>query len=125
MALDVYLKIPTDPDYSSSEIEVEDELFNFVQYIEMILTTQKGEVFGSPNLGASLESYLWNPNISASIIKREIIEQIKEFCPRSSSTIPFDIDVNFVKGEITDSILVDIEIDGTKVLGISAIPTNN
>lgn len=91
----------------------------------MILTTQKGEVFGSPNLGASLESYLWNPNISASIIKREIIEQIKEFCPRSSSTIPFDIDVNFVKGEITDSILVDIEIDGTKVLGISAIPTNN
>lgn len=124
MALDIYLKIPTDPNYSSGEIEVEDNLFNFVQYIEMILTTEKGEVFGEPNLGANLEAYLWNPNITSSVIKSEIISQILEFCPSSVNQIPYDIDVNFIKGEITDTILVDIEIDGTKVLGIAATPIN-
>ncbi len=124
MAVDIYLKIPNDPNYSSTEIEVEDRLFNFVQYIEMILTTEKGEVFGDPNLGANLESYLWNPNITEATIKNEIISQIFDYCRASSVDIPYDVEVSFIKGNITDTILIDIVIDGKKVLGVAATPTN-
>jgi len=124
MAIDIYLKIPSDPNYSSREIEVEDRLFNFVQYIEMILTTQKGEVFGDPELGANLEAYLWNTSITAATIKNEIISQIIKYCGFSAVDIPYDVDVSFIKGEITDTILVDIVIDGQKVLGVAATPSN-
>lgn len=122
MAVDIYLKIPNDPNYLSGEIEVEDDLFNFVQYIEMILTTNKGEIFGAPSLGANLEAYLWNPNITKATIKNEIMLQIYDYCDELCSRITFDIDVNFIKGQLTDSIIVDIEIDGKQVLGIVASP---
>jgi len=124
MPLDIYLKIPTDPNYDETQIEVNDDLFNFVQLVEMILTTEKGEVFGAPDLGASLESYLWNPNITASTIKSEINRQIFEYAQFTSTSIPYSIDVNFMKGAITDTILVDLLVDGSKVLGIAATPPN-
>ena len=124
MPLDIYLRIPTDPNYDSTELEIDDRIFNFVQMVEMILTTNKGEVFGSPHLGANLEAYLWNPQITPSTIKSEINRQIMEYCREGIKDIPYSIDVNFMKGSITDSMIVDIIIDGTKVLGIAAVPTN-
>lgn len=124
MPLDIYLRIPTDPNYDSTQLEVDDRLVNFVQMVEMILTTNKGEVFGFPNLGANLEAYLWNPHITPGTIKSDINKQIMEFCGYGVRDIPYSIGINFVKGAITDTMLVDIEIDGTAVLGIAAIPTN-
>lgn len=124
MAVDIYLRIPTDPNYDPEQIEVDDRISNFVQYIEMILTTNKGEVFGEPDLGANLESYLWNTNISASVIKSELNRQIFQYAPNSCKDIPFSIEVNFFKGDITDSMLIDIIIEGEKVLGIAATPQN-
>jgi hypothetical protein len=125
MPLDVYLKIPEDPNYDPTQIEIEDDLFNFVQYIEMILTTNRGEVFGAPELGANLEAYLWNQHITAGTIKSEINRQIFQLCPNLSARIAFDVEVQFFKGDITDSILVDIIIEGEKVLGIVSTPSAN
>lgn len=125
MPLDVYLKIPEDPNYDPTQIEIEDDLFNFVQYIEMILTTNRGEVFGAPELGANLEAYLWNPYVTSSTIKSEINRQIFQLCPNLSARIAFEVDVQFFKGDITDSILVDIIIEGEKVLGIVSTPSAN
>jgi hypothetical protein len=124
MGLDIYLRIPSDPYYDDTQLEIDDDVYNFVQGIEMILTTNKGEIFGSPDFGASLESYLWNPNISASTIKSEINRQIFQFCQEGANRIPYSVEVNFMKGDITDSILVDIVIDNQKVLGIAATPVN-
>lgn len=125
MPLDVYLKIPEDPNYDPTQIEIEDDLFNFVQYIEMILTTNRGDVFGAPELGANLEAYLWNQQVSAGTIKSEISRQVFQLCPNLSARIAFDVEVQFFKGDITDSILVDIIIEGEKVLGIVSTPSAN
>ena len=119
MAVDIYLRIPTDPNYDPTQLEVDDDLFNFMQAIEMILTKRKGEVLGDPEFGANIEDFLWSSYNSAKI-KNIIGEQIGMYAGEFAYRIPYDIDVNFVKGDITDSILVDIIIDGTKVLGISA-----
>jgi hypothetical protein len=117
MATDIYLRIPTDPNYDPTQIEVDDDFANFLQVIEMILTTRKGDVLGDPNFGANLEDYVWSTYSSTQILN-ELNEQIGFYCAPFCYRIPYAIDVNFMKGEITDSILVDIEIDGTKVLGI-------
>jgi len=123
MALDIYMKIPTDPYFDDDEIEIDDDIFNFVQNIEMILTTNKGDVFGIPEFGASLEAYLWNRNISPATIISDINKQIVLFCPTASNRIPYKVDVNFIKGDMTDSMVIDIVIDDQKVLGIVASPS--
>ena len=125
MAIDVYLRLPSDPNYVSNFIEVEDEVSNFVQRIEMILTTIPGEVLGSPDFGINLESYLWNPYVTSGSIKNSIMSQIRTYCVYNQANIPFSIDVNFIKGDIVDGIVIDILIDGRKTLGISAIPNPN
>lgn len=123
MALDIYMKIPTDPYFDDDELEVDDDIFNFVQNIEMILTTNKGDVFGEPDFGASLESYLWNRNVSPSTIISDINKQIVLYCPTASNRIPYKVDVSFIEGDMTDSMLVDVVIDDQKVLGIVASPS--
>ena len=122
MAVDIYLRLPNDPNYVSNFVEVEEDISNFVQRIEMILTTKPGEVLGSPDFGVNLEGYLWNNYITSGSIKNEIISQIRKYCVYDQLRIPFSIDVNFVQGDIVDGIIIDIIVDGRKILGISAVP---
>jgi hypothetical protein len=122
MPIDIYLRPEQDPNYNSNFIEVQDELSIFIQMIEMILVTVPGEILGEPNLGVNLEGFLWNPNITIGTIKNEIAAQIRRYCIYSESSIPVKIDVSFIRGDLTDGILVDIIVDGTKVLGVVASP---
>lgn len=119
MAVDIYLRLPNDPNYNANYLEVQEEVSNFVQRIEMILTTVPGEVLGEPDFGVNLESFLWNPYITVGSIRNEINRQVRRYLPTSNGLL-FDIDVKFIKGEISDSILIDIVVDGNPVLGIVA-----
>ncbi len=125
MAIDVYLRLPSDPNYNSYFVEVEDSVSIFVQQIEMILTTIPGEVLGSPDFGVNLEGYLWNPYVTSGSIKSDIMTQIRKYCAYNQQLIPFTVQVNFIKGSLVDGILIDIMIDGRKTLGISATPNPN
>ena len=122
MAIDIYLRIPTDPNYDPTQIDGDDQFQQFLQLIEMLLTTKKGEVLGNPELGCNLEQFLWNDQISSSTIKTEIMTQILSYGSDYGNRIQYDVDVNFVTGPISDSILVDIYIEDQKVLGIAATP---
>jgi hypothetical protein len=122
MAVDIYLRLPNDPNYNSGYLEVEDPISNFVQRIEMILTTNPGEVLGSPDFGVNLEAFLWNPYITVGAIRNSIMSQIRQYC-QFDQVIPVSIEVTFLQGSISDGILVDIIIDGNPALGIVATPT--
>jgi hypothetical protein len=122
MAIDIYLRVPTDPNYDPTQIDGDDQFQQFLQLIEMLLTTKKGEVLGNPDLGCNLEQFLWNDQISSSSVKREIMTQILTYGSDYGTAIPYDVEVNFIGGDITDSILVDIYINDEKVLGIAATP---
>lgn len=122
MAIDIYLRIDTDPNYDPTQIEVQDPYQQFMQLIEMILTTNKGEVLGSCELGANLDSYLWNTSISSNSIKQEILRQIEMFGVQFTNQIKYDVDVNFVQGDISDTIIVDIYIEDQKVYGVAVTP---
>jgi hypothetical protein len=123
MAVDIYFKLSEYPYYDPSEIEINDELEMFLQNVEMLITTPKGTVLGDPNFGCSLESYLWSTDKSAYDIKQEITSQIYEYVNFDNyGGISYDIEVNFLQGEIWDTAIIDLTIDGTKVSGYVVNP---
>lgn len=118
MSLDLYFKMPEDPSYDDSETEVEDELFQFLQAVEMVLTTRRGDILGEPTFGANLEDFLWNTRLTSAQVASAVRSQVESFCGEWTAKIPWDVQVSFVQQETTDSMIVDVTIDGTKVLGI-------
>lgn len=122
MALDVYFKLPEQEGYSYVETEVEDEVEKFLQQVEMVLTTRRGEVLGEPDFGANLEDWLWNDRASSKQVEESVRRQISNYCAASASRIRWDVSASFIAGQVTDSILLDVTIDGTKVLGIGVVP---
>jgi hypothetical protein len=123
MAIDIYFKLQSYPYYDPTEIEVIDSLENFLQQLEMILTTPKGSLLGDPDFGVSLDSYLWTTTTGAGVIKQDIINQVIKYVNFDEfGSIPYDIQVSFLKGEVWDTIIVDILIDGTKVAGYAVAP---
>jgi hypothetical protein len=116
MAVDIYFKLPSDPIYNPDGIDEDNEVEIFLQQLDMILSTKKGSVFGDPEFGLSLEQYLWSFSGGSGAIKQEIYQQITRYTDNIEN-IDFEIDVNFIKGEIWDSILVDVLVDGSKVAG--------
>ena len=123
MAVDIYFKVEEYPYYDPNQIEVDESLENFLQQLEMIITTPKGSVLGDPNFGIDLDSYLWNFNVGSSPIKQEILTQINEYVDYDViDSIPYDIEVSFLKGDVWDTVIVDVTIDGTKVAGYAVTP---
>lgn len=123
MALDLYFKMPEDPYFLYEETEVEDGLDEFLNQVEMILTTRKGDVLGVPDFGANLDDYLWSTRLSNVQIETDIRNQIETHCSELTSQFNYGVTVSFFEGrDWTDTMLVDITIDGTKALGIAVRP---
>lgn len=123
MAVDIYFKLEEYPFYDQTEIEVNDNVEIFLQQVEMILTTPKTSVLGDPDFGCALETYLWDTQVSSSAIKQEVLDQIATYIDYEiRSYIDYDINVAFIKGEVWDTAVIDIVIDGISVAGYAVTP---
>ena len=123
MAIDLYFKMDTYPYYDADEIEITDRVELLLQEVEMILTTSKGSVLGDPDFGLSLDSYIWSTAKGNSHIKQDAENQINKYISNDTLRgIDLGIEVNFIKGEIWDTIILDILIDGTQVAGYTVEP---
>lgn len=123
MAIDLYFKMDTYPYYDADEIELNDRVEMLLQEVEMILTTPKGSVLGDPDFGVSLDSYIWTTSKGSSHIKQDVDFQINKYISNDTMNgIDLDMDVNFIKGEVWDTLYLDILIDGTKVAGYAVEP---
>lgn len=76
---DFYIGYPGHPRFKESALIEDDVVRVIVQKYEMILFTNKGEVFGDPNFGANLEELLHETKLSAETIESEINGQIASY----------------------------------------------
>lgn len=97
--VDFYLGYPGHPRFRSLEMIEDAALSVIVQKWEMILFTNKGEVFGQPNLGANLYYYLHETKLSSDSIREALMEQISIFIP----------ELDNIEYELTVSIFEDPE----------------
>lgn len=94
--IDFYIKSPNHPKFNDTSL-IEDNLIRvIIQKYEMIILTNKGDVFGDTNFGASLEELLNQTKVSDRFVKDEINNQIYEYIPEISS-VNYELDVKFVK----------------------------
>lgn len=91
---DFYIGYPGHPRFRDSAL-IEDEVVRvIVQKYEMILFTNKGEVFGDPNFGANLEELLHETKLSAETIENDIKGQLSTYIPEISG-IDYVLTVSF------------------------------
>jgi hypothetical protein len=121
MPIDIYFKLPSDTVFDPNGIEEESVLETFLQQVDMILTTTKGTVLGDPEFGLNLDQYLWSFTGGSGSIKQQIEQQINNYI-YLEDPIDYSIDVNFISGEIYDTILIDIVVDGNKIAGYMMAP---
>jgi hypothetical protein len=115
--LDLFFREQNVSVFGEKFLEVESDMDLFLTQIQMILTTPKGSVYNNPQFGNALNQYLHELNADAKEMKSHIDGQIKQFCPLHRD-IPFDVDIKFFKGNLSDLVSVEITIDGRRVLGI-------
>ena len=91
---DFYLGYPGHPRFRDKELIEDDVIAVIVQKWEMILFTNKGEVFGDVNLGGDLQYYLPETRLSSESIKNDLEAQISAYIPEISG-IPYTLTVSF------------------------------
>lgn len=91
---DFYISYPCHPRFIDKEL-IEDEVVRvIVQKYEMIVFTNKGEVFGDPNFGADLPKLLFETKISAKSVEDDIRDQITDYIPELTN-ISYELSVSF------------------------------
>ena len=91
---DFYLGYPGHPRFRDKELIEDDVIAVIVQKWEMILFTNKGEVFGDPEFGADLPKLLFETKVSATNVENDIRDQISTYIPEIRS-IPYKLSVSF------------------------------
>jgi phage baseplate assembly protein W len=64
MLIDFYMRNEYEPGYNSNSLFVVDPYEILLNKIKMILFTRPGEVFGNPDFGIDLESYVFETRIN-------------------------------------------------------------
>jgi hypothetical protein len=78
---DFYLGYPGHPRFRSPEVIEDDAIRVIVQKWEMILFTNKGEVFFDPDFGGDLNYYLHDTRLSAETIEGDLKGQVSKYIP--------------------------------------------
>lgn len=93
---DFYILYPGHPKYETSRLIEDDIIRVIIQKYEMIIFTNKGNVLGDPNFGASLEELLFETNVSKRFVERILTEQIIDYIPEIAG-IDFELRAEFVE----------------------------
>jgi hypothetical protein len=91
---DFYLGYPGHPRFRDKELIEDDVIAVIVQKWEMILFTNKGEVFGQPEFGGDLQYYLHETRLSSESIKNDLNQQISAYIPEIGG-VPYTLEVSF------------------------------
>lgn len=114
--IDFYIGYPGHPNFRNLEI-IEDDLVRvIIQKYEMVLFTNKGELLGDPNFGASLTELLHETRLSAEAVEADIRAQISDYIPELDN-IEYELLVEFVSDpeRFQEVMLINFSISGYQV----------
>lgn len=92
--IDFYIRYKDHPQFRDTELIEDDVVRVIIQKWEMILFTNRGEVFAVPALGANLVELLHETRLSAEAIESDLKDQIRRFIPEIND-IEYSLVVDF------------------------------
>lgn len=111
---DFYIRSKDHPKYEENKLVEEDLINVIVQKLEMIIFSNKGDLYGDEFLGSDLEYYLWRTTAPATEIKRKVSEQIYRYVPELNK-LGYSLDVDIYKGTLRDIMYLRYEIKGYNI----------
>ena len=111
---DLVIRYPGHPKYEPGRIVEDDEVEVIVQKLEMILFTNKGEVLGDVNIGANLEYYLWQTNVTSGNLKNKVEEQISTYIPELIN-LGYTFSVDLYEGTLRDILYLNFVVKGYNI----------
>ena len=91
---DFYIEYPGHPRFNDAQIIEDDVIRVIIQKWEMILFTNRGELFCDPNFGGDLPKYLHETRLSAETIEGQLRGQISDYINELES-ITYTLKVSF------------------------------
>jgi hypothetical protein len=91
---DFYIEYPGHPRFRDLQIIEDDVVRIILQKWEMILFTNKGELFFDPNFGGDLEKLLHETRLSAETIENDLKGQINSYISELNA-VPYTLKVTF------------------------------
>ena len=119
MIREIYCKLTSDPNWLPN-IETQDEAYNILQQIKVVLGTKKGEVLGTYTFGVNLQEYLFQYNMSREEILYTLNAHLAAYVFYDTTKFNVYVDVQYGHndGQITDYAVVDVFINEKACLGI-------
>jgi len=107
---DFYIRNKNHPSYEDDRL-IENELINtIIQKLEMLIFTNKGDLYGDPLIGSNLEYYLWSTNVPSYEIKKKMNEQIHTYIPELEE-IGYSLSVDIYEGTLKDIMYLRFKIN--------------
>lgn len=113
---DFYILYEGHPKFDSVEVVTDDFIRFILQKYELILFTNKGELMSDLDFGADILKYLYQTNVSAEYVKKEISHQIDTYIPEMAG-INYELDVFFQQkaGDFSDIMFISLRINEYEV----------
>lgn len=107
---DFYIRGPKHPNYEENRL-VEEELINvIIQKLEMIIYSNKGDLYADPEFGSDLEYYLWSTKVPDTEIRKKMDTQISLYIPEMD-TLGYDLNVDIYEGTLRDIMYLRFKIN--------------
>ena len=117
MIRDIYSRSEQAPKYNDQTLEVSDTLSQLIIKIENCLFTRKGDILGSPGMGANLNDLIFSLVLNENTIQNSINGQISAYCLPDIAGFDIDTKVSFFSTLERDGCLVDIFVNEQRVIG--------
>jgi hypothetical protein len=91
---DFYIIYPGHPRFNDLQIIEDDVIRVIIQKWELMIFTNRGELFCDPEFGGDLPKYLHETRLSAETIEGDLRAQVREYIPELES-INYTLQVNF------------------------------
>ena len=117
MIRDIYSRSIDAPKYNDQTLEVSDTLSQLIIKIENCLFTRKGDVLGSPGIGANLNDLIFSLVLNENTIQNNINSQITAYCLPNFAGFDVDTKVTFFSTLERDGCLVNIFVNEQRVIG--------
>jgi hypothetical protein len=117
MIQELYIRNPEDANYQYGILHHSDPIESIISKIKMIFGTRQGAILGDLNFGVGLEDLIFETRINKLELEEKIKNQISMYIDESKD---YNIapQVSFGNADGYDFCVIDIYINGTKVVGI-------